>query len=125
MTRTGVQDDDAQRHVIATKTVDVADVREVVIDSQVGEETDLGVGTDRGDNGPVLEVATGRIVDGLTIHEEVLTLNELLQLTLSLVAFTMARLPTSPVSDALLRLMGFEEKLKAWSIFLNCVEKGG
>jgi hypothetical protein len=125
VTRTGVQDDDAQRHVIATKTVDVADVREVVIDSQVGEETDLGVGTDRGDNGPVLEVATGRIVDGLTIHEEVLTLNELLQLTLSLVAFTMARLPTSPVSDALLRLMGFEEKLKAWSIFLNCVEKGG
>ena len=73
---TEVHDDDVRRHVIGMTMIDVADDREVAIDSQVDEETDLGVGTDLGDNVLALEAVIVRKVVDQTIHEEVRTLSE-------------------------------------------------
>ena len=73
---TEVHDADVRRHVIGMTTIDVADDREVAIDSRVDEETDLGVGTDLGDNVLALEAVIVRKVVDPTIHEEVRTLSE-------------------------------------------------
>lgn len=73
VTMTGVHDVDDQRLVT---TIDVADDPEVAIDSRVDAETDLGVGTDPGDNVLVLEAAIGKKVADPTILEEVLTSTE-------------------------------------------------